>query len=51
MAENNFRLIRRNDFDGLMCAVLLKHLDLREEEVIHAGNRFVIYAQFPQCNI
>ncbi len=26
-------------------------LDLREEEVIHAGNRFVIYALFPDCNI
>lgn len=26
-------------------------LDLREEEIIHAGNRFVIYALFPQCNI
>lgn len=26
-------------------------LDLRNEEVIHAGNRFVIYALFPQCNI
>ena len=26
-------------------------LDLREEEVIYAGNRFVIYALFPQCNI
>jgi nanoRNase/pAp phosphatase (c-di-AMP/oligoRNAs hydrolase) len=26
-------------------------LDLRGEEVIHAGNRFVIYALFPQCNI
>lgn len=26
-------------------------LDLREEEVIFAGNRFVIYALFPQCNI
>jgi nanoRNase/pAp phosphatase (c-di-AMP/oligoRNAs hydrolase) len=26
-------------------------LDLRDEEVIHAGNRFVIYALFPQCNI
>ncbi len=26
-------------------------LDLREQEVIHAGNRFVIYALFPQCNI
>ena len=26
-------------------------LDLRDEEVIHAGNRFMIYAIFPQCNI
>jgi len=26
-------------------------LDLRDEEVIHAGNRFIIYALFPQCNI
>ncbi|MDY0049695.1 MAG: exopolyphosphatase, partial [Halothiobacillaceae bacterium] len=26
-------------------------LDLRNEDVIHAGNRFVIYALFPQCNI
>lgn len=26
-------------------------LDLREEEVIHAGNRFMIYAMYPQCNI
>jgi len=26
-------------------------LDLREEETIHAGNRFVIYALFPDCNI
>jgi len=26
-------------------------LDLREEEVIYAGNRFMIYAMFPQCNI
>jgi nanoRNase/pAp phosphatase (c-di-AMP/oligoRNAs hydrolase) len=26
-------------------------LDLRNEEVIYAGNRFVIYAMFPQCNI
>jgi nanoRNase/pAp phosphatase (c-di-AMP/oligoRNAs hydrolase) len=26
-------------------------LDLREEETIFAGNRFVIYALFPQCNI
>lgn len=26
-------------------------LDLRKEEVIHAGNRFMIYALFPECNI
>lgn len=26
-------------------------LDLRDEEVIHAGNRFVIYALFPETNI
>lgn len=26
-------------------------LDLRNEETIYAGNRFLIYAMFPQCNI
>lgn len=26
-------------------------LDLRNEETIHAGNRFTIYALYPQCNI
>ncbi len=26
-------------------------VDLRDEEVIHAGNRFLKYALFPQCNI
>ncbi len=26
-------------------------LDLRGEERIHAGNRFVIYALFPECNV
>lgn len=26
-------------------------LDLRDEETIYAGNRFMIYALFPQCNI
>ncbi|MEG4321231.1 MULTISPECIES: exopolyphosphatase [unclassified Microcoleus] len=26
-------------------------LDLRNEDVIYAGNRFVIYALFPECNI
>ena len=24
-------------------------LDLREEEIIHAGNRFMVYALFPQA--
>ncbi|MCP5161069.1 MAG: exopolyphosphatase [Hahellaceae bacterium] len=38
----------------LRCAKVYKNLvvlDLRNEEVIHAGNRFVIYALYPQCNI
>jgi nanoRNase/pAp phosphatase (c-di-AMP/oligoRNAs hydrolase) len=26
-------------------------LDLRGEEMIYAGNRFMIYALFPECNI
>jgi len=26
-------------------------LDLRDEDTIYAGNRFVVYAMFPQCNI
>ncbi len=26
-------------------------LDLRDEETIYAGNRFVVYAMYPQCNI
>lgn len=26
-------------------------LDLRDEEVIYAGNRFMVYALFPNCNI
>ncbi|WP_425666902.1 exopolyphosphatase [Vibrio tubiashii] len=26
-------------------------LDLTDEEVIYAGNRFIIYALYPQCNI
>lgn len=36
------------------CATVHKNLvvlDLREEEIIYSGNRFVIYALFPQCNI
>ncbi len=26
-------------------------LDLREEEIIHAGNRFLVYALFPECTV
>ncbi len=26
-------------------------LDLRDEEIIYPGNRFTIYAEYPQCNI
>lgn len=26
-------------------------LDLRDEPVIHAGNRFMIYSLFPECNV
>lgn len=36
------------------CATVHKNLvvvDLRDEETIWAGNRFMIYALFPQCNI
>lgn len=36
------------------CASVHKNLvviDLRREETIYVGNRFVIYALFPQCNI
>jgi len=36
------------------CATIHKNLvvlDLREEEIIHAGNRFMIYALYPDTNI
>jgi nanoRNase/pAp phosphatase (c-di-AMP/oligoRNAs hydrolase) len=36
------------------CASVHKNLvvlDLRSEETIYAGNRFLIYALFPECNI
>ena len=29
--SEQFRLITRSDFDGLVCAVLLKHLDLIDD--------------------
>lgn len=38
----------------LNCATVHKNLvllDLRDQETIYAGNRFMIYALFPQCNI
>lgn len=31
MAEQKYRLITRSDFDGLVCAVLLKHLDMIDD--------------------
>ena len=31
MSDQKFRLVTRSDFDGLVCAVLLKHLDLIDE--------------------
>ena len=36
------------------CAVVHKNLvvlDLRKEDIIYAGNRFIIYAMYPQSNI
>ena len=33
MSENKkYRLVTRSDFDGLVCAVLFKELDMIEEE-------------------
>ncbi|MCJ8299648.1 MAG: exopolyphosphatase [Pseudomonadales bacterium] len=31
MADTKYRLVTRSDFDGLVCAVLLKHLDLVDD--------------------
>lgn len=31
MSDQKFRLVTRSDFDGLVCAVLLKHLDLIDD--------------------
>ena len=31
MTDKKFRLVTRSDFDGLICAVLLKEMDLIEE--------------------
>lgn len=38
----------------MRCAAVRKNLvtlDLRQEETIYPGNRFMIYALFPQCNL
>ncbi len=38
----------------LRCGTVYKNLvllDLTGEDVIYAGNRFIIYALYPQCNI
>jgi len=38
----------------LRCAIVYKNLivlDLQHEEIIYSGNRFMIYALFPECNI
>lgn len=36
MDDSRFRLVTRSDFDGLVCAVLLRHLDLINEiEFVH----------------
>jgi nanoRNase/pAp phosphatase (c-di-AMP/oligoRNAs hydrolase) len=38
----------------MRCATVHENLvvlDLRNEETIYAGNRFVIYALFPACNV
>ena len=31
MSERKFRLVTRSDFDGLVCAVLLKDLDMIDD--------------------
>ncbi len=43
-------------FNAQLARVAVVHdnlvvLDLRGEETIHAGNRFMIYAQFPHCDL
>ena len=45
MSGQKFRLVTRSDFDGVVV------LDLRDEEVIYPGNRFMIYALNPGCTL
>lgn len=38
----------------LRCAAVRKNLvivDLRNEEIVYPGNRFMVYAMFPECNV
>ena len=36
MSERKFRLVTRADFDGLVCAALLRHLELIDDiELVH----------------
>ena len=35
MAEKKYRLVTRSDFDGLVCAVLLKEMDILDLSLIH----------------
>lgn len=49
-----FSYEERFRFQLKKCSTVYKNLvvlDLREEETIYPGNRFMIYALFPQCNI
>jgi hypothetical protein len=40
MSQQKFRLITRSDFDGLVCAVLLREMDMIEEVLfVHARSR------------
>jgi len=53
LMDSRTGLGRFRDFN-ISCSVVHKHivvLDLRNEETIWAGNRFMIYALFPQCNV
>jgi nanoRNase/pAp phosphatase (c-di-AMP/oligoRNAs hydrolase) len=47
---------QQESFEGQLIRCARTHddlvvIDLRGEEIIHAGNRFLVYALFPTCNI
>jgi len=49
-------LAHKEEFEAQLkrCSTVYQNLvvlDLRDEEIIHPGSRFAIYAMFPQCNI